>query len=278
MDKTIENGLKKTKKILVLGGSGFVGNKFIEEYQSQVTTSERDYNVELVSLSRRGLKPLIQSSPQFNIVSVQGDATNESVIADVFLKHGPFDGCVHAMGLLLDSQSGNVLMKLNKYASGSGSEVTQESTYDKVTRQSAFSVMEALASQSVGANNSSNPPVFIFISAAEAGWKVDPPVDWLRRYLLAKRQVETKILSLTTSTTAPLRGVIFRPSLIWTWDRPQALLSVIPFYLANKIGISFIDRPVTLESLVQSMVIVIENQNVSGIQRYVDIDNLLAGK
>jgi hypothetical protein len=225
-DNDVESSLKETKKILVLGGSGFVGNKFIELYQSHITNAWSEYNVQLVSLSRRGLKPTVENNHQFNIVSIQGDATNETVITDVFLKYGPFDGCVHAMGLLLDSQSGSVLMKLNKYASGSGSEVTQESTYDKVTRKSAFSVIEALTSQSTRA--SSFPPVFIFVSAAEAGWKVDPPIDWLRRYLIAKRQVESKLLSLTSpSTTSTLRGIIFR------------LLNYY-FYLSSLLYFSFI--------------------------------------
>ena len=225
-DNDVESSLKETKKILVLGGSGFVGNKFIELYQSHITNAWSEYNVQLVSLSRRGLKPTVENNHQFNIVSIQGDATNETVITDVFLKYGPFDGCVHAMGLLLDSQSGSVLMKLNKYASGSGSEVTQESTYDKVTRKSAFSVIEALTSQSTRA--SSFPPVFIFVSAAEAGWKVDPPIDLLRRYLIAKRQVESKLLSLTSpSTTSTLRGIIFR------------LLNYY-FYLSSLLYFSFI--------------------------------------
>lgn len=206
-------GLKAKKRILLLGGSGFVGSKFIEEYRSHIINSGCDYNVELVSLSRRGLQQFQQSvhkiqDTRISILSVQGDATNGTIIADVFSNYGPFDGCVHAMGLLLDSQSGSLLMKLNKYASGSGSEVTQESTYDKVTRQSAFSVMEALTSQP-SRESGSPPPVFVFLSAAEAGWKVDPPVDWLRRYLLAKRQVESQIFSIMSSST-PLRGVIFR--------------------------------------------------------------------
>lgn len=65
---------------------------------------------------------------------------------------------------------------------------------------------------------------------------------------------------------------IDRPSLIWTWSRPQALLSVIPFYLANKAGISFVDRPVTLESLVKAMIVAVDDRSVSGIQRYMDIE------
>lgn len=111
---------------------------------------------------------------------------------------------------------------------------------------------------------------FIFISAAEAGWTFPAPVPFLEKYLQAKRKVEAYLQSKPT-----LRPVIFRPSLIWTKERPQALLSVIPFYIGSALGLPFVDRPVVLESLVQACMRCIEdNSSESGIKRWQDIERL----
>ena len=114
---------------------------------------------------------------------------------------------------------------------------------------------------------------FVFVSAAEAGWTFRSPLPFLERYLEAKRAVEAELLgkqggipsstgtqsgSRSGSGSGPsstslsegadggspplLRGTILRPSLIWTWERPQALLSVLPFYIANALGVPFVDR------------------------------------
>ena len=70
------------------------------------------------------------------------------------------------------------------------------------------------------------------------------PVGWMKKCLEAKLKVEAYIKSKRS-----LRGVIFRPSLLWTKSRPQALPSVIPFYIGSAIGLPFVDRPVLLEDL-----------------------------
>ena len=261
------------KKILILGGSGFVGGNFIREYQSYAETSKKfgkPKPTEIISVSRRGIKE--SNDGVVRIISVRGDATNETFLNEVFSKYGPFDVCVHAMGLLLDSNSGDILKQLNKYASGSGSDASPDATYDKVTRLSAYSAIDNLIAQS---RKETRVPAFIFISAAEAGWTIDPPVDWLRRYLIAKRQVENRLLSLNNDSDSSLRAVIFRPSLIWTWKRPQALISVVPFYAASKLGFPFVDRPTTLEDLVRAMVYAVEDNSVRGIKRFADIDSLV---
>lgn len=50
---------------------------------------------------------------------------------------GDFDGVVHAVGMLFAGS-------LNRYASGSGSVPNPGTTYDKITRQTAFAATAAL--------------------------------------------------------------------------------------------------------------------------------------
>ena len=50
---------------------------------------------------------------------------------------GNFDGVVHAIGMLFAG-------KINRFASGSGSIPDPGTTYDKITRQTAFAATAAL--------------------------------------------------------------------------------------------------------------------------------------
>jgi hypothetical protein len=109
-------------KLLVLGGTGFVGRELVRRAR------QKGYTV--VSISRRGK---LTGETDESVTWVSGDASNQKTVQAIIDDFGPFDGCVHAVGLLLDTESG--LSALNKFASGSGSTPTSESTYDKVTRQ-----------------------------------------------------------------------------------------------------------------------------------------------
>lgn len=94
--------------------------------------------------------------------------------------------------------------------------------------------------------------------------------EWLQRYLTAKRAVETKLLQ----SSPPLRPIIVRPSLIYSLDRPLALPSVGAFFVGNKLGLPFVDRPVTVQALSCAMVRSMDRENISGIQRFTEIDAL----
>jgi hypothetical protein len=86
---------------------------------------------------------------------------------------------------------------------------------------------------------------------------------------VAKRAVEQRLLN-----TPAVRPVILRPSLIWTWDRPQALPSVVPFYVASTLRIPYIDRPIQVEVLVDAALSAIADGSTSGVQRFGEMDRL----
>jgi hypothetical protein len=62
--------------------------------------------------------------------------------------------------------------------------------------------------------------------------------------------------------------------LIWTTERPQALPSVIPFYIGNWVGLPFVDKPVFLSTLVNSGLAAIENPQERGIKRFKEMEDL----
>lgn len=122
---------------------------------------------------------------------------------------------------------------------------------------------------------------FVFVSAAEAGWPDVPggqaieqylAPDWLRRYLQAKRAVEAKLSEVEKESL--LRPVIPRPSLIYSLDRPASYLPVGAFFVGNTIGLPFVDRPVTVQSLANAIVRSIAQQSVRSVLRYAQIDEL----
>lgn len=184
---------------------------------------------------------------------------------------------VHCIGLLFDDASG--LGSYNRFVSGSGSLPDSESTYDTITRLTAFNAIEA-ATEFAIANNLERPLPFCFTSAAEAGWpevtggdfieSVMP--DFIKRYMAAKRAVEAKLMA----SEPALRPIIVRPSLIYSLDRPASLPSVGAFALFNKIGLPFVDRPVTVHSLASAMVRAVGRESVKGVLRYPQIDELSA--
>jgi hypothetical protein len=182
---------------------------------------------------------------------------------------------IHCIGLLFDDASG--FGTYNRFVSGSGSIPDTSSTYDAITRQTAFNAIDATLDY-IEANNLQNFP-FIFSSAAEAGWPDVPggkqverflAPDWLKRYLAAKRAVEGKL----KESSPPLRSVIVRPSLIYSLDRPASYVPVGAFFVGNRVGLPFVDRPVTVQSLANAIVRSISRPSITGVQRYKDIDDL----
>jgi nucleoside-diphosphate-sugar epimerase len=65
-------------------------------------------------------------------------------------------------------------------------------------------------------------------------------------------QVERELAAYTDAGT--LRASVLRPSLVYTPRRPAALPAVGAFWVANSLGIPFIDRPVTVDTLAAAAV------------------------
>lgn len=254
-------------KILVLGGTGFLGQEVCQRAVAE------GYSV--TSLSRRGLPPVLDSRDSTNQIDYrQGDACNIDSIKNILREDG-YTAVVHCIGLLFDDASG--LGKYNTLVSGSGSVPDAGSTYDRITRRTAFNAIDAAKEYAAHKKRDSMP--FVFTSAAEAGWPDVPfgesienylAPEWLRRYLKAKREVEGKL----NESGDALRSIIFRPSLIYSMDRPASFLPVGAFFVGNAVGLPFVDRPVTVASLATAILKAISNPSTKGVLRFQQIDEL----
>jgi len=239
-------------KLLVLGGTGFVGSEIVKQAV--------DKGFDVVAVSRRGgdseaaKKALAGVKVDWRV----GDVTKEEVVKEV-LSEGGFTGMVHAVGILFETD-------MNKFASGSGSIPAPGTTYDLITRQTAQAAAGALAATKAPGGD---PLPFAFVSAAEARWTFDgafkgTPVEWLHRYLIAKRAVESDLVD-NHGKAGALRPIIVRPSLVWTWSKPASFLPVGAFTVGNALGLPFVDRPVQVSTLAKSIVGAILDPKESGI-------------
>ena len=120
---------------------------------------------------------------------------------------------------------------------------------------------------------------FAFVSCAEAGWpdvKLGDVVEaraapeWLRRYLAAKRLVEAKL----GERSDKIRPVIFRPSLIWSWDKLDVLPIIPVFNLASALGVPFVDRTIRVGALADAIVEGVCAGDTEGVQRFAAMDEL----
>jgi len=258
-------------KILVLGGNGYLGSNVVKR------ALLNDYSV--TSLSRRGVKDdsdtnKLKESQIFD--DRLGDARNITIVENI-LDEGGYIAVIHCIGVLFDSATGP-LRTLNRFASGSGSKTDETSTYDDITRVTAFQAITATENY---AKKQQLKIPFLFTSTAEANW---PSVRggsfvernltprWLRRYIQAKRAVEDRLLQQSLSTS--IRPIIFRPSLIYSIEKVPSLPAVGAFIIGNRVGLPFVDRPVTVQSLSLAMLNAMEDENISGPLGFRDIDKL----
>ena len=253
------------QKVVVFGGTGYVGSQVCERL------AEKGYQV--TAVSRRGENPRPGSALD-RVQWVKGDATNKKDVARCVAGQ---DAVVHAVGLLFDVESG--LQGLNTIVSGSKSVPDpQTSTYDNVTRQTMFNIVDAMENPLYRLKKGGAKIPLAFVSCAEAGWpdvqwgdfvedKLAP--EWLKKYLAAKRAVEAR---LRTSTA--VRPVIMRPSLIWSWDKLDVLPIIPVFNLASALGVPFVDKTIRVETLADAIVAGLEDDSLSGVQRYMNMEEL----
>ena len=113
---------------------------------------------------------------------------------------------------------------------------------------------------------------FVFVSAAEARWTFKAPVAWLEDYLVAKRAVEARLREMTDA--GAVRAACLRPSLVYCLDKPAAMPAVGAFYVGNLLGLPFVDRPVTVDTLASAAVRCVEDGRSSGALDYRDMERL----
>ena len=190
-----------------------------------------------------------------------------------------------SLGLLFDVDSG--LANFNKIVSGSGSVPGEASTYDAITRSTAFNVINSIEKKQSGlgnilSNNKGKGYPFCFVSAAEAGWPDVPfgkfideklAPSWLNKYLVAKRTVETRLRE-SNESKGTIRSCIYRPSLIWDWTKFDVLPAIPIFNVAAAVGVPFVDKTVRIETLADAIVAGIENDDVEGVQRVTEMENI----
>lgn len=252
------------KKVCVFGGTGYVGSQVCERLV------KKGYDV--TAVSRRGENP--RPGTDLDQVNwVKGDATNQATVQSLVNDNDAF---VHSIGLLFDVDSG--LANLNTIVSGSGSLPGEASTYDAITRQTMFNICDAIEKKSKFNILSKDRTPLCFVSAAEAGWpdmtggsfveeKLAP--EWLKKYLGAKRSVEERL-----NGSAKIRAAIYRPSLIWDWTKFDVLPVIPVFNIASAVGVPFVDKTVRVETLADAIVQGIEDENVEGVQRYMQMEEL----
>jgi len=256
---------KEPKRLLVLGGGGFVG--------SEVCKNAVDCGYTVTSLTRRGENPDPKDARLTQVTWLSGDATDAKTVTSLV---NNADAVVHAVGLLFDVNSG--LQGLSPVVSGSNSKPTADSTYDNITRRTALNAIAAAKTKSQMASMLGGAPFpFVFVSCAEAGWpdvqfgkEVDAAAPkWLQEYLVAKRAVEAEL-----GRSSSLRPVILRPSLIWNWGKLDVLPIIPLFNLANALGVPFIDKTVRVETLAKAAVAGVRDSSVRGVQRFGEMEAL----
>jgi len=261
-------------RVAVFGGTGYVGSAVCERLIKR--------GHEVTAVSRRGKNPKPDSEELSKVNWVQGDATNIKTVEEV-LKDS--DAAVHAIGLLFDVDSG--LGNLNKIVSGSGSVPGDSSTYDAITRSTAFNVINTIEkkqsslSNLLTKKNGDGRFPFCFVSAAEAGWpevtfgetvdKLAP--GWLNKYLIAKRAVESRLRE-SNEGKGTIRSSIYRPSLIWDWTKFDVLPVIPVFNVAAAVGVPFVDKTVRVETLADAIVAGIEGDDVEGVQRVGEMEKI----
>ena len=174
----------KTRKFMVVGSSGYVGNYMMKALAMQYP------NVQVVGMSRSALPREEETARLPNVSYVKGDALNP----DSFRDHlENVEGVIHCVGTLIEKKNNPNL------------------TYDAMNRDSAINVAAELQDF---AEKSGQPRNFVLISSEKA-----PP--FLDRYLTSKLEAEDFILKKCTNLNSTMLrpGFIYDSHHRW-WSIP----------------------------------------------------------
>lgn len=197
-----------SKRILVLGGNGFIGSKVVQK--------AIDNGYEVVVGCRTP-----QESKDFDWVKI--DALDE-VSLQKHIEDNDYYAIVNCIGILFDNSSN--LRKLNKLFSGSGN-------YAKKENENYKNIIEGI---SMNIFNSAKPSTkMVFMSAAETKWekskigrvfeKIFIP-SFLKEYLKRKRIVDSQI-------DGDERVKIFYPSIVYQWKQVWKIPVVMMFRVGS---------------------------------------------
>lgn len=179
------------RKLLVLGGTGFIGR--------EICRRAIQLGFQVTSLSRRGrisgsyLTAEDVCVWESKVTWKTGNAVDAGVVGPLILKS---DAVIHSIGILQESS-------LNELLSG-GATSAAGLSYHEANRNTATVPLQMLASQKKNGATGARP--FVFISA-ESGF------PFSASFLESKRQVET--LMQDYHEQQKIRSIIFRPGIVY---------------------------------------------------------------
>ena len=197
-----------SKRILVLGGNGFIGSKVVQK--------AIDNGYEVVVGCRTP-----QESKDFDWVKI--DALDEVSLQE-HIEDNDYYAIINCIGILFDNSS--KLRKLNKLFSGSGN-------YAKEDNENYENIIEGI-SMCIFDNAKSNTKM-VFLSAAETKWEGNKfgriferffIPSFLKEYLKRKRTVDSKIQN-------DKRVNIFYPSIVYQWRQIWKIPVILIFRLGS---------------------------------------------
>jgi nucleoside-diphosphate-sugar epimerase len=211
------------KSLLVLGGNGFLGKAICR------AGLEKGWKVS--SLSRSGAPAPIPE----DLLSVdwkRGSALDEDTLMRSLERSNP-DYVVHTIGTLFESGPNQTYENLN------------------------YGTMKALL-QTAQCFHSDILPI-AYISANSFGSMVK---TFIPKYMETKNKSE-ELLESATNNDPMIRGLIFRPGILYGWDRPATLPASLGFRLMTLFTGGVFPAPLHVDTLARKVTDSLESQTQS---------------
>lgn len=212
---TLVNSNVMTKKLLVLGGSGFVGKAICRE------SIQRGWTV--TSLNRSGAPTNVAVDPLLSKVQwSSGDALDSSLYPALLASH---DYVIHSIGILFESS--NPFQK---------SSVNYSRSYRALIRDSTEIALKESAKAGVRA--------FGYISAARFG-AFGSAI--LPEYMRMKAEAEALVMA------SNVRTVTVRPSFIYGADRPMTIPIAYGVRIMSLFTAGLFPKPIAVETVARAV-------------------------